>query len=141
MRLQSNMAVYLLLKRGDEILLSLRQNTGYRDGNWSVVVGHVEEGEGVIDAIIREAKEEADIDIERDDLTVMHVMYYHDDRPYVNFFVICKKYSEEIRNAEPHKCGGLKFFKENDLPSNTFEAVKIAIENIKNGAFFSEVSL
>ncbi|MDR2782195.1 MAG: NUDIX domain-containing protein [Holosporaceae bacterium] len=141
MRLQSNVAVYLLLKRGDETLLSLRQNTGYRDGNWSVVAGHVEEGEGVIDAIIREAKEEADIDIERDDLKVVHVMYYYDDRPYVIFFIDCEKYSGEIRNAEPHKCGGLKFFKENDLPSNTVEALKIAVENIKNGVFFSEVSL
>jgi 8-oxo-dGTP pyrophosphatase MutT (NUDIX family) len=62
------MAVYLLLKRDDEILLLLRQNTGYQDGNWSVVAGHVEEGEGIIDALVREAKEEADIDITGNDL-------------------------------------------------------------------------
>jgi 8-oxo-dGTP pyrophosphatase MutT (NUDIX family) len=135
------MAVYLLLKRGDEILLSLRQNTGYRDGNWSVVAGHVEEGEGIIEALIREAEEEAGIVIKHEDQEVAHIMYYYDDRPYVNFFVICEKYSGEIRNAEPHKCGELKFFRENDLPPNTVEAVKIAVENIKNGIFFSEVIL
>jgi hypothetical protein len=50
----------------------------------------------------------------------------------VNFFVICEKYSGEICNAEPHKCGGLKFFRESDLPPNIVEAVKTAIENIKN---------
>ncbi|MDR1236551.1 MAG: NUDIX domain-containing protein [Holosporaceae bacterium] len=68
MRLPARMAVYLLLKRDDEILLLLRQNTGYQDGNWSVVAGHVEEGEGIIDALVREAKEEADIDITGNDL-------------------------------------------------------------------------
>jgi 8-oxo-dGTP pyrophosphatase MutT (NUDIX family) len=141
MRLQARMAVYLLLRRDDEILLSLRQNTGYRDGNWSVVAGHVEEGEGVVDALIRETKEEADIDIIGDDLEVAHVMYYCDDHPYVNFFAICEKYSGEIRNTEPHKCGGLKFFKIGELPPNTFEAVQIALENIKTGKFFSEVVL
>jgi 8-oxo-dGTP pyrophosphatase MutT (NUDIX family) len=141
MKLQSNIAVYLLLKRGDEILLSLRQNTGYRDGNWSVVAGHVEEGESIVDAIIRETKEEADIVIKHDDLEVAHVMYYCDDYPYINFFITCERFSGEIRNAEPHKCGGLNFFRENDLPPNTVEAVKTAVENIKNGIFFSEVSL
>jgi hypothetical protein len=35
----------------------------------------------------------------------------------------------------------LKFFKENELPPDTVEAVKIALENIKNGKFFSEVVL
>jgi 8-oxo-dGTP pyrophosphatase MutT (NUDIX family) len=140
-RLQSRIAVYLLLRKSDEILLSLRQNTGYRDGSWSMVAGHVEEGEGIIDALIREAKEEADIDIKHDDLEVAHVMYYYGDRPYVHFFIICKKYSGEIRNMEPYKCGSLKFFKENNLPPNVVEAVKAAVENIKNGKLFSEVIL
>jgi 8-oxo-dGTP pyrophosphatase MutT (NUDIX family) len=141
MKLQSHVAVYLLLKKEDEILLLLRQNTGYRDGNWGLVSGHVEEGEGIIDALIRETKEEVDIDVKRDDLEVVHVMYYNDDRPYVNFFVTCRKYFGEIRNAEPNKCEELRFFRENDLPPNTVEAVKKAVENIRNGKFFSEVVL
>jgi 8-oxo-dGTP pyrophosphatase MutT (NUDIX family) len=141
MRLQSHMAVYLLLKKDDEILLLLRQNTGYKDGNWGLVSGHVEKGESIIDALVREAKEEADIDLKRDDLKVVHVMYYNDDLSYMNFFVACTKYSGEIRNAEPHKCGGLRFFKRDNLPPNIVEAVKIAIENVENGEFFSEVVL
>jgi 8-oxo-dGTP pyrophosphatase MutT (NUDIX family) len=135
------MAVYLLLKRGDEILLLLRQNTGYRDGNWGFVSGHVEKGECIIDAIIRETKEEAGIDVNSDDLEMAHVMYSKTDRPYVNFFFICEKYFGEICNAEPHKCGGLQFFRETELPLNMVEVVKLAIENIRDGVLFSEVDL
>ena len=36
-------ATYVLLRRENEVLLQLRQNTGYRDGHWAAAIaGHVE---------------------------------------------------------------------------------------------------
>ena len=40
-------AVHILLRRDDEVLLVRRCNTGYEDGKLSVVAGHVEPGETV----------------------------------------------------------------------------------------------
>ncbi|MDR2107112.1 MAG: NUDIX domain-containing protein [Holosporaceae bacterium] len=139
MKSETRTGVYLLLKTDDEILLMLRQNTGYGDGSWGTVSGHVEEGEGIIDALLRETKEEIAVEICRDDLKLAHVMYYYDDYPSVCFFFVCKKYSGKICNAEPHKCGGVKFFKENELPSNLFKPLKTAFDNIRKGEFFSEM--
>ena len=37
-------AAYVVLQRGPEVLLQLRQGTGYRDGHWAVAAaGHVVE--------------------------------------------------------------------------------------------------
>ena len=48
---------------GTEVLLQLRQNTGYMDDHWAAAAaGHVERGETAFDAAHREAAEEIAVD-------------------------------------------------------------------------------
>ena len=79
-------AVYLLLVRGDSILMLRRYNTGFADGSYSMIAGHVEAGENLKTAMIREAREEAGIDLSPTDLEVVGVIHSMSDREYVNFF-------------------------------------------------------
>ena len=44
-RFQVIPAAYVVLRRGDEVLMLLRANTGYMDGYWAVPAGHVEKDE------------------------------------------------------------------------------------------------
>jgi len=44
-------ACHLFLRRDDQILLLRRFNTGYEDGNYSVIAGHIAHGEDVIAAM------------------------------------------------------------------------------------------
>ena len=45
---------------GTEVLLQLRQGTGYMDGHWAAAAaGHIEQGESVFEAAAREAAEGA----------------------------------------------------------------------------------
>ena len=62
-------AVHIFLLRENHVLLLRRAHTGYEDGNYSVVAGHLDGGERVTRAAIREAHEGVGIALRPTDLT------------------------------------------------------------------------
>ncbi|WP_338142430.1 NUDIX domain-containing protein [Georgenia faecalis] len=79
-RFQVVPAAYVLLRRpvpGDvEVLLQLRQGTGYMDGHWAFgAAGHVEAGEDVLAAAVREVHEELGVVVDRDALVPLTAMH------------------------------------------------------------------
>ncbi|MEV1173188.1 NUDIX domain-containing protein [Nonomuraea sp. NPDC049784] len=60
-RYQVVVDVHVILERGSDILLCLRDGTGYRDGWYCLPSGRLEEGETVVDCAIREAQEEVGV--------------------------------------------------------------------------------
>ena len=129
-------SVHLLLVRGNTVLLLRRYNTGYEDGNYSLVAGHVEGGEELTAAMIREASEEAGIEISPSDLEVVGVIHSITDKEYVHFFLKSSQWSGEVRNMEPTKCDDLSWCDFRDLPGNTIPYVRRAIENYRKGVWF-----
>lgn len=67
-------AVHLFLVHERKIPLSRRYNTGYADGQYSVIAGHLDGHEEVKIAMAREAHEEAGIEIAPGDLEVVGVV-------------------------------------------------------------------
>jgi len=142
-RFKSYVAVYLIPIKDGQILLSRRYNTGYQDGNYSLVSGHLEGRETTKQGIIREAREEANIIVSPEDLEVVHVMHrlspLSPNREYFDIFLKAKKWTGEITNMEPDKCDELKWCELSDLPVNVVPEVKLALENIKNNLFYGEI--
>lgn len=135
------LAVYLIVIKEGKTLLYLRQNSGYCDGMYGLVSGHVEKCETISEAMIREAKEEANMELKESNLELLSLMHRKsdsnlDDR--LDFFFRLKNWEGEIKNMEREKCGELKFFDLKKMPSNTIEYVKKAIHNSLNGIFLSE---
>ena len=61
-----------------EILLQLRQNTGYMDDKYDFACsGHVEKGESFADALVRETKEEIGLNIKIEDLKFLTVIHHY----------------------------------------------------------------
>lgn len=132
-------AVYLIAIKNKKILLSRRFNTGWMDGNYSLVAGHLDGGESVSQAMIREAKEEAGITVKKEDLipaTVIHRVY--PGQEYVDFFFVTKKWSGQPTIKEPDKCDSMDWFSFNKLPDNILPYIKEAIKNYKNKVPFFE---
>lgn len=138
-RAGASVNTYLVLKQGNEILLHLRKNTGYCDGMWSLVAGHVEDGEPATTAIIRETYEEIGITLSPEQINVVHVMHRQTNRLNVDIFFECTSWEGTIKNCEPEKCERLEFFSLENLPNNIVDYNIIAIKAILDGKFYSEL--
>ncbi len=132
-------AVYLLLVKGGRVLMLRRYNTGFADGSYSMIAGHVEAGEDLKTSMIREAREEAGIDISPTDLEVVGVIHSMSDREYVNFFLKASEWSGEVINMEPDKCDDLRWFDMADLPENTVPYARQGVENYRRGVWFGSM--
>jgi len=137
-------SAYLVLIRDNKILLQRRFNTGYEDGNYGFVAGHVEEGENFTQGLIREIKEESGIILQKEDVSVIHVMSRNGSsvesgtNERMDIFFKAEKWSGDIENKEPNKCDDLSWFDLDNLPENIIPYIKEVIKNINNKVFFSE---
>ncbi len=121
-------SVYVLFERDGKILMSRRANTGYEDGNYGLVASHVEDNESLTQAAIREAKEEAGVDIAPEDLEVKTTMHRKQNDIRVDFFFVAKKWKGEITNMEPDRCDDLSWFSLDELPPNTIPYTRQVID-------------
>ena len=127
-RFKMVVTIHLLLIEENNILLQRRYNTGYEDGNYSVVAGHLDGEETVIQAMQREAMEEAGIEIKEEDLKIVHVMNRKTDRESIDYFFTCQKYTGKIHIIEKDKCDELSFYPLDQLPHNVIPYIRKAIE-------------
>lgn len=137
-------AVYLFLEKDGKFLVSRRRNTGYQDGNYQVPSGHIEEGELPTEAMIREAKEEIDIDLIPGTFELVHISYRpkHDNTDNrVDFFFKAKEWNGEVKNMEPEKCDDFKWVSYADAPKNLTAHVRDALECMQNSIVFKELGV
>ncbi len=139
----SRLAVNLLLTRKNqngenEILLQLRQNTGYMDNMYDFACsGHVDKNESYTQALVREAKEEIGITIKEEDLIFLAVNHHY-QADHVQLFFATKSYQGTPTICEPDECGGLLWANINSLPSNIIPYVANVIKDIQLGIKFDD---
>ncbi|MBM7516339.1 NUDIX domain-containing protein [Nocardioides nitrophenolicus] len=121
---------------GTEVLLQLRQNTGYMDGFWAAAAaGHVERGETAEAAARREALEEIAVaDLELRFATAMQRTAHDlpiDER--VDFFFTARSWSGEPRIVEPAKCADLRWFRLDALPEPVVPHEAVVLAGLRRG--------
>lgn len=135
-------AVYLILRRDNQVLLLRRANTGYADGQYSFVAGHLDGDETATQGLIREAKEEAGITITEDDILFAHVAHRlcrgEPNNERLDLFFECWNWEGEITNMESEKCDDLSWYDINEIPEKTLPYIRSIITDVLNKKMYSE---
>jgi len=122
-QLSRGVAIFILNELG-EILLLLR-SAGSQIGFWEIPSGHVKNGEGEIDTVVREVKEEAGLDIV--DLIEIGI---NEDRSlgFMTTIYKTKNFSGIAENLEKDQHSDMKWFSFNKLPENIGSTTKKGLE-------------
>jgi ADP-ribose pyrophosphatase YjhB (NUDIX family) len=131
-------SIYLAPIRSNKVLLARRCNTGYEDGNYGLVAGHLEAEESVTQGMIREAKEEAGIILKPENLKVVHTMHRRENDERIDVFFTASEWEGEPTITEPDKCDDLGWFSLKKLPSNTIPYIRQAVFAVRDSIPYSE---
>lgn len=125
-----DLLMYRMEGDSKQVLLMRRKNTGDNDGEYELAGGHLEHGEDLFDAMIRESEEELLIKPAREDLEIVHLMHhYTGTRLNFIFKLDGSKFNPQI--GEPEKCDKLEWFDVNNLPANISDKMRKIILNIE----------
>ncbi|MCG7527878.1 methyltransferase domain-containing protein [Streptomyces sp. OfavH-34-F] len=131
--------VHLILRRGSDVLLARRSGTGYADGLLHAPSGHVEDGEDVRAAVIREAAEEIGVALAPEDLRAALVMQHRGPggAPRTGwFFEAAYDPADPPYNREPDKCSELDWYPLDALPDDMVAFCRAGLDGYRAGERF-----
>jgi len=136
-------ACFVILRRENKVAMVKRKNTGYMDGYFGLPAGKVEYSEPYSQGAIREAKEEAGVEILPENLRFIHITHRHVEEDnkfmdWVDVYFEADTWSGEPYNAEEHKSDGLEWLDLDALPENVVPPQRFALDHVATGQVYSE---
>ncbi len=99
--------------------------------------GHLEAGESVVAALVREAREEVGVVIEERDVEFAHIMHNSSSGGRAAFFFMVQRWAGVPENREPDKCKGLRWFPLGALPEQMIDYCRVALGYVTASRPFS----
>ena len=130
--------VRLILEKENKILFL--KKTVQNGGGCSLVGGKLDDGESAHDAIVRESHEEANIEIKRKHLRLLHIFQRHSGSELILLFTT-KKWKGEPESKELDKFKKVSWIDKNDLPKNVSQVTKHLVDKYFTRKFFSEENI
>lgn len=131
-------ASYVVLRRGADVLLLRRANSGYRDGWWALPAGHVEPGESCRAAAVRELAEETGVVLAPSSLSPLCAQHRTapggaiEQRVDFYFQAACPTDAEPKR-MEPTKASDLRWFALDALPETVVPPELDVLLGVRSG--------
>ncbi|ALO06442.1 NUDIX hydrolase [Streptomyces venezuelae] len=134
--------VHLYLERDGHVLLGRRHpESAYAGGSWHTLAGHLE-AESATAGLVREAHEEAGLEIDPADLELVHTVHLVDRpgaQPRIGLFFRARHWEGVPEVREPHKCVAWQWWRARDLPEPIVAYTRAAIEGILAGRPYTEM--
>ena len=138
-RFTSIIDVHIILRRHSKILLLRRAGNVYASGLLCLPSGHLEQGESVLDAAIRETKEETGIVL--DPAVLPLALSIHQRNPgghtRIGFAFEPSRWQGEPANCEPAKCSELVWASPDTLPVATVAYTAAILRAVGRGDTFA----
>ena len=131
--------VCVLIRKQGKGLFVLRENTGFKDGEYCVPGGHVDPDETFRQAACREVMEEVGLHIRPEDLVYKLTVQRKaakDIRIDIWFEVMA--WTGEPRNGAPEEHAAVEWLDLDDLPENIIDYNSAGIENIGQSVSYAE---
>jgi 8-oxo-dGTP diphosphatase len=131
-------AVFIIFEKDNKIFLSRRVNTGWEDGKYSLVGGHMDGNETATHAAIREAQEEVGVIIDPKDVMFVNVSHLVTNDERIQFTFVANKWDGELKNNEPEKADDAQWFPLDALPKNITDISRETIRWYKDNVAYTE---
>jgi len=139
-RFTSVVDAHVVLRRDGKILLVRRAGNVYASGQLCLPSGHLEQGESILDAAIRETREEVGILLDPVRLRlVLSIHQRNRDKKHtrLGFVFEPEEWSGEPARCEPAKCAELLWANPDNLPTDTVDYTAAALRAIQRGTTFA----
>lgn len=130
---------HVFLLREGQVLLARRANTGFEDGRYGPVGGHLEPGETILQAAIRECREEVGVLLDLEATEVIGVTHYTSPTgDGIDYFLRATRW---VGEPEPRaECDALLWVSPHAPPQGTLPFVQRALEqHLVQGHWFDEL--
>jgi 8-oxo-dGTP pyrophosphatase MutT (NUDIX family) len=139
-RYASIVDVHVILRRSGKVLLLRRAGDTYASGQLCLPSGHMEQGESIVQACVRETFEETGITL--DPAALRHVLSIHQRNPgtghaRIGFAFEPRSWAGEPVNAEPHKHSALVWADPTCLTPDVVGYAAAVITAVERGLTFT----
>ena len=134
-----HLVAFVVLRRGEEILLARRSGVSYADGHWGLPGGHVEAGEPLVVGAARETLEEVGVTVDTDDLSPVGMCRYEQGRSAgLDVFFTATVFTGEPRAVS--ECDAVRWCRPEDLPEPVVPWLPATLRrHLGEGAWYDEM--
>lgn len=137
-----NASVFVVVCRGDHVLLLRRANTGWKDGQWSLPAGSHDGGETLEQSAARELREETGLDAHPHDMRLIHLLHARagdNGGEWLGAFFLATHWQGDAVISEPAKHDGLDWFPLDALPDEliayTRQGLRLGLQGTAYSSF------